>query len=112
MGGEGGSVGIGFAIPINMAKRTVEALIKTGKVTCGYLGISIGPVTPELAEQFKVPDTAGALIQDVTWGGPADKAGLRPGDVIRKFDGRTVIGLSIQVTGANIDRTRNCKTRL
>jgi serine protease Do len=90
MGGEGGSVGIGFAIPINMAKRTMEALIKNGKVSRGYLGVSIGPVTPELAQEFKVPDTSGALIQDVTRSGPADKAGLKPGDVIRKVDGRTV----------------------
>src|SRR3984893_344666 len=88
--GEGGSVGIGFAIPINMAKRTIEALIKTGKVTRGYLGVTVGPVTPELAQQFRVPDTGGALVQDVTRGGPADKAGLKPGDVIRKYDGRTI----------------------
>jgi serine protease Do len=91
-GGEGGFIGIGFAIPISMAKRTMESLIKTGKVTRGYLGVSIGPVTPELAQQFKVPDTAGALVEDVTKGGPADKAGLKAGDVIRKFDGRTVNG--------------------
>jgi len=91
-GGEGGFIGIGFAIPINMAKRTVESLIKTGKVTRGYLGVSIGPVTPELAQQFKVPDTSGALVEDVSKGGPADKAGLKAGDVIRKFDGRTVNG--------------------
>jgi serine protease Do len=90
-GGEnGGSVGVGFAIPMNMAKRSVESLIKTGKVTRGYLGVTVGPVTSELAEQFKAPDTSGALVQDVTPGAPADKAGLKPGDVIRKFDGRTV----------------------
>jgi len=90
-GGEGGgSVGVGFAIPMNMAKRSVESLIKTGKVTRGYLGVTVGPVTSELAEQFKAPDTSGALVQDVTPDGPADKAGLKPGDVIRKFDGRTV----------------------
>src|SRR6267378_2042371 len=91
-GGEGGFVGIGFAIPINMAKRTMESLIKTGKVTRGYLGVSVGPVTPELAQQFKVPDTSGALVEDVTKGGPADRAGLKAGDVIRKFDGRIVNG--------------------
>ena len=90
-GGEGGgSVGVGFAIPMNMAKRSVESLIKTGKVTRGYLGVTVGPVTSELAEQFQAPDTSGALVQDVTPDGPADKAGLKPGDVIRKFDGRTV----------------------
>src|SRR5258707_7121607 len=89
-GGEGGFMGIGFAIPINMAKRSMESLVKTGKVTRGYLGVSVGPLSPELAKEFKVLDTCGALVQDVTRGGPADKAGLKPGDVIRKYDGRTV----------------------
>ncbi|MCU1241459.1 MAG: peptidase [Candidatus Acidoferrum typicum] len=92
-GGQGetaGSVGIGFAIPINMAKRAMESLIKTGKVTRGFLGATIGPVTPELAQEFKAPDTSGALVQDVSPGGPAAKAGLKPGDVIRKFNGQTV----------------------
>src|SRR6266853_1170853 len=90
-GGEGGgSVGVGFAIPTNMAKHSVESLIRTGKVTRGYLGVTVGPVTSELAERFQAPDTSGALVQDVTPDGPADKAGLKPGDVIRKFDGRTV----------------------
>jgi serine protease Do len=89
-GGSGGSIGIGFAIPINMAKRAMESLIKTGKVTRGYLGATIGPVTPELAQEFKVPDTSGALVQDVSPGSPAAKAGLKPGDVIRKFNGQTV----------------------
>jgi serine protease Do len=86
----GGSIGIGFAIPINMAKRAVESLIKTGKVTRGFLGATIGPVTPELAQEFKAPDTSGALVQDVSPGGPAAKAGLKPGDIIRKFNGQTV----------------------
>lgn len=89
-GGEGGFMGIGFAIPINMAKRSMESLVKTGKVTRGYLGVSVGPLSPELAKEFKVSDTCGALVQDVTRGGPADKAGLKPGDVIRKHGGRTV----------------------
>jgi serine protease Do len=88
--GGGGSIGIGFAIPINMAKRAMESLIKTGKVTRGYLGATIGPVTPELAQEFKVPDTSGALVQDVSPGSPAAKAGLKPGDVIRKFNGQTI----------------------
>jgi serine protease Do len=68
----------------------MESLIKTGKVTRGYLGISIGPVTQELAKEFKVSDTSGAFVQDVTRGGPAEKAGIKPGDVIRKFDGRPI----------------------
>jgi serine protease Do len=88
--GAGGSIGIGFAIPVNMAKRAMESLVKTGKVTRGYLGATISPVTPELAQQFKVPDTSGALVQDLSPGGPAAKAGLKPGDVIRKFSGRPV----------------------
>jgi serine protease Do len=89
-GGEGGFMGIGFAIPVNIAKRSMKSLVKTGKVTRGYLGASVGPLSPELAKEFKVSDTCGALVQDVTRGGPADKAGLKPGDVIRKYDGRTV----------------------
>jgi serine protease Do len=89
-GGEGGFIGIGFAIPINMAKRAVESLVKTGKVTRGFIGATIGPVTDELAQQFKAPDTSGALVQDVTPGGPSDKAGIKPGDVIRKLNGQTV----------------------
>jgi len=89
-GAGGGFIGIGFAIPVNMAKRAMESLVKTGKVTRGYLGATISPVTPELAQQFKVPDTSGALVQDLSPGGPAAKAGLKPGDVIRKFSGRPV----------------------
>lgn len=89
-GGEGGFVGIGFAIPSNMAQHVMQDLVKTGKVSRGYLGVEIGPVTEELAKQFKVPDTGGALVQDVTSGGPADKVGLKNGDVIRKINGEGV----------------------
>jgi len=88
--GEGGFIGIGFAIPINMAERSMESLVRTGKVTRGYLGASVGPLSQELAKEFRVPDTSGALVQYITRGRPADKAGLRPDDVIRKYDGRTV----------------------
>jgi serine protease Do len=89
-GGEGGFIGIGFAIPSNTAKHVMEDLIKTGKVSRGYLGVSITSLLEDMAKQFKVPDTSGALVQDVTPGGPADKAGIKNGDVIRKLDGRTV----------------------
>lgn len=89
-GGEGGFMGIGFAIPINMAKHVMEDLIKTGKVSRGYLGVQISSLDEDLAKQFKVPDTSGALVQDVTPGGPADKGGLKSGDVIRKLNGQTV----------------------
>jgi serine protease Do len=89
-GGEGGSVGIGFAIPSDMAKHVMEDLIKTGKVTRGYLGVRPRNLDQELAKQFKVPDTAGALVQDVIAGGAADKAGIKNGDVIRKINGQQV----------------------
>ncbi|HEX4076794.1 MAG TPA: DegQ family serine endoprotease [Candidatus Acidoferrales bacterium] len=88
--GEGGFIGIGFAIPMNMAKRVMESLVKTGKVTRGYMGATIGPVTEDLAQEFKVPDTAGAFVQDVAHGGPAEKAGVKPGDVIRRFNDEPV----------------------
>jgi serine protease Do len=89
-GGEGGSVGIGFAIPSNMAKQVMEDLIKSGKVSRGYLGVHITDLSQDLATQFKVPDTSGALAEDVDAGGPADKAGLKNGDVIRKVNGEPV----------------------
>ncbi len=103
-GGEGGSVGIGFAIPSNMAKHVMEELIKTGKVSRGYLGVQITGLNDDLAKQFKVPDTSGALCEDVTPGGPADKAGLKDGDVIRKVNGQTVDDagqLTLAVTNLN-----------
>ncbi|MGO8791127.1 MAG: Do family serine endopeptidase [Terriglobia bacterium] len=103
-GGEGGSVGIGFAIPSNMAKHVMEDLIKTGKVSRGYLGVQIRDLDDGLAKQFKVPDTSGALAEDVTAGGPADKAGLKDGDVIRKLNGQAVTDasqLTLQVTNLN-----------
>ena len=89
-GGEGGSVGIGFAIPSNMAKHMMEDLVKTGKVSRGYLGVHDHGLDEGLAKQFKVPDTGGALVEDVTPGGPAEKAGLKNGDVIRKLNGQPI----------------------
>ncbi len=93
-GGEGGFIGIGFAIPINMARHVMEDLIKTGKVERGFLGATISDLTQDLAQEFKVPDTSGALINDVKAGGPAAKAGLKNGDVVRKFNGQTVSSAS------------------
>ena len=90
-GGEGGFIGIGFAIPINMAKHVMEDLIKTGKVSRGYLGAQIRSLDEGLAHAFHVPDTSGALVEDVTSGGPAAKAGLKDGDVIRKLNGVVVL---------------------
>lgn len=103
-GGEGSFMGIGFAIPANMARHVMEDLIKTGKVSRGYLGATVKALSPEMAKQFKAPDTAGALVDDLTSGGPAEKAGLKVGDVIRKFNGQAVAGsaeLTAMVTNSN-----------
>ncbi|HEX5412056.1 MAG TPA: DegQ family serine endoprotease [Terriglobia bacterium] len=89
-GGEGSFIGIGFAIPSNTVKYVMEDLIKTGKVTRGYLGVLVGNVTPDFAKEFNVPDTSGAFVQNVEPDGPAGKAGIQNGDVIRKFNGRNV----------------------
>jgi len=77
----GGSIGIGFAIPINMAKDLLPQL-KTGKVVRGWLGVMIQKITADLKDKLKLKDEKGALVGDVTAGGPADKAGIRRGDVI------------------------------
>jgi serine protease Do len=88
--GEGGSVGIGFAIPSSMAQHVIESLIKTGKVTRGYMGITIQSLDEGLAKQFKAPDIGGALVEDLIVGGPAEKAGIKNGDVIRKLNGQQI----------------------
>lgn len=86
----GGYQGIGFAIPSSMAKVVMDNLIKKGKVVRGWLGVSIQPVTPDLAKQFDIKDDKGALVGDVVEEGPAEKAGIKSGDVIIEFDGREV----------------------
>jgi serine protease Do len=85
----GGSVGIGFAIPINMAKDLLPQL-KKGKVVRGWLGVMIQKITPELKEKLHLKGENGALVADVTAGGPADKAGIKRGDVILSFDGKEI----------------------
>lgn len=86
----GGYMGLSFSIPIDVAMDVVNQLRTTGKVTRGRIGVSIQEVTRELADSFGLPKIAGALISAVEKGGPADKAGVRPSDVILKFDGKTV----------------------
>ena len=85
----GGSVGIGFAIPINMAKDLLPQL-KKGKVVRGWLGVMIQKITPDLKEKLGLKDEKGALIADVTAGGPAEEAGIKRGDVIVSFDGEDI----------------------
>ncbi len=85
----GGNIGIGFAIPINMAKDLLPQL-KKGKVIRGWLGVVIQKITPELKEKLKLKDEKGALVADVAKGGPAEKAGIKRGDVIASFNGKQI----------------------
>jgi serine protease Do len=90
----GGSMGLSFAIPIDVATQVTEQLRTTGKVTRGRIGVTIQELTRELAESFGLSKPAGALISSVEKGGPADKAGIEASDVILKFDGKPVNGSS------------------
>ena len=85
-----GGQGIGFAIPINMAKSILTQLRETGKVTRGWIGVSVQLVTPDLAKSFGLDSERGALIAEVMKNGPAEKAGLKVGDIILEFDGHPV----------------------
>jgi serine protease Do len=93
----GGSVGIGFDIPADVVAQVSRQLISTGKVSRGYIGAAVQDVTPEIAESLGVAK-GGALVAEVTPGGPAEAAGLRPGDLILKVDGQPV------ATGADLTR--------
>ncbi len=82
--------GIGFAIPVNMAKPIISQLIQKGRVSRGYMGVTIQPVTEELGQSFGLKQAKGALVNNVIKGGPADKAGIRQGDVIIGLNGNEV----------------------
>jgi Do/DeqQ family serine protease len=86
----GGNIGIAFAIPSNMARDVRDQLIKSGEVKRGQLGVTIQPLTEDLAQGFGLKDTDGVLVGDVIGGSPAQRAGIRPGDVIREIDGEKV----------------------
>ncbi|HKW54704.1 MAG TPA: DegQ family serine endoprotease [Stellaceae bacterium] len=86
----GGSIGIGFAIPANLARPIIEQLRATGKVERGWLGVRIQPVTPAIAESIDLDRARGALVTDVDSDGPAAAAGIEPGDVVIGFDGKPV----------------------
>ncbi len=86
----GGNLGIGFALPINLAKEILPELIKTGKVTRGWLGVSIQRVTPEIAKGLGLEKERGALVADVVEAGPAARAGIKSGDVIVEYDGKAI----------------------
>ncbi len=88
--GPGGNIGIGFAVPSDMAKPIVSELLTSGKVHRPYLGISMQPYEPDLAKAMGGPER-GALVQGLSSGGPAEKAGIRRGDIITKVDGKPII---------------------
>ncbi|MCW8943917.1 MAG: Do family serine endopeptidase [Sedimenticola sp.] len=86
----GGSHGIGFAIPVALAKGVMDQILKKGRVVRGWLGIAGQDITPELADSFQLKEQRGVLVSGVLEGGPADKAGIQPGDVIAKIDNRVL----------------------
>ncbi|MGH7230785.1 MAG: Do family serine endopeptidase [Nitrospiraceae bacterium] len=87
----GGSVGVGFAIPSNMVRTAMQSLLKTGRVVRGFLGASTQDVTPLLGKLFKLPDAKGAIVTDLMPMGSAEKAGLRRGDIVVRYDGKEVV---------------------
>jgi serine protease Do len=91
LSGSGGNLGIGFAIPANMARYVMEQILKNGKVIRGWLGVVIQPVTPDIAKAFGLTGTPrGALVGDVSSGSPAARAGLKKGDIILELNGQPI----------------------
>jgi serine protease Do len=86
----GGNQGVGFAIPSSMARNVTDQIIHSGKVSRAFLGVMIQPITADLAKAFKLSKSEGALISDVNPGSPAERTGLKPGDVITKVDDHAV----------------------
>ncbi|AYQ37024.1 2-alkenal reductase [Burkholderia aenigmatica] len=83
----GGSLGIGFAIPVSTARTVLESIITSGSVTRGWIGVEPQDVTPEIAESFGLSQKSGAIVAGVLQGGPADKAGIKPGDILVSVNG-------------------------
>ena len=90
----GGSLGIGFAVPANTAKKTMEQIIQSGSVTRGWIGTGVQELTPELAESFKLGNTEGVLITEVIRNSPAEQAGIKTGDILIAIDDKAVSGWS------------------
>ncbi|MCC6209618.1 MAG: trypsin-like peptidase domain-containing protein [Burkholderiales bacterium] len=110
----GGSMGIGFATPVSTARQVLEQIIKNGSVTRGWIGVELSPVPPALAESFNLGSAEGAIIKGVLNGGPADRAGVRPGDVLLAIDGRPIAdpqGVLNAVTGISPGSTAKVKVR-
>ena len=94
----GGNVGIGFAIPVNMVKNIVKNLKDNGKVKRGYLGVTLQPIEKAMAEKFGMKKSKGALISDVMKDSPAEKAGLKRGDIILTVDGKEINDVNDTIT--------------
>jgi serine protease DegQ len=109
----GGSMGIGFAIPVNLVKQVMESIVKTGGVTRGWIGIEPQNLTPELINSMRLPkDTRGIVVTGVLEGGPADHANLKPGDVLVSLNNESikdVRDLLNKVTGIEPGTAVNCK---
>ncbi|NDB12674.1 MAG: PDZ domain-containing protein [Betaproteobacteria bacterium] len=86
----GGSLGIGFAIPVSTVRNVVDQIVATGSVTRGYIGVEPQDITPEMAEAFKLPRREGAIIAGLLRNGPAEKAGVKVGDILLEVDGQIV----------------------
>jgi serine protease DegQ len=86
----GGSLGIGFAIPVSSAKSIMEQIIQSGAVTRGWIGVEAQEITPELAESFGLKEAQGALIAGVLRGSPADQAGIKPGDILQRVGSKAI----------------------
>jgi serine protease DegQ len=103
----GGSLGIGFAIPVSTVKTVMDSIITNGQVVRGWIGVEPQDITPELAESFGLAKKNGAIIAGVLKGGPADKAGMKPGDILIAVDGKPVadttemLNLIAQLTPGN-----------
>ena len=86
----GGSMGIGFAIPVSTARMVLEGIVRDGRVTRGWIGVEAGELSPELAQTFGVGDGSGVLLTGILQAGPAAQAGMQPGDVVTQVDGKPV----------------------
>jgi serine protease DegQ len=87
----GGSLGIGFTIPADLARQVMEQIVRTGSVTRGWIGVEVQDITADIAESFKLPSANGALIAGVVRGAPAEKAGVKPGDILLAVDANPVL---------------------
>jgi S1-C subfamily serine protease len=90
LSGNGGNIGIGFAIPVNMAKGVMEQLIRYGQVKRGVLGVNIYNVTPDIAKEYGLSESSGALVAGVSPGSAAERAGIKTGDIITAINGVTM----------------------